>query len=418
MTNNAGVSIVIFVVFGLVALAVVAAVVFSVMAVVSEKVTERTGNVPISSMIGARWHRFARSRRHRTRHDVIADDDLDDATAALLSMMPICPVVVDAADDVVRCGPEAYRFGVVREDAIVEPRVLGAVRRVRESGGKTSFDLTTETSGQVPAGESDERRVSRTNWLKVTVGRISDAFVVVLLYDVSDMVRFSRTRESFLANVSQRLLQPTAELGRLAHDLRAHGDDPERVAADADEVGAMGRRMSRMISDLMLLIRAEEPVVASSANRLSLLGQARDVVTRFMPDARALGVTLTVGGQGDLTVNGDGDQIRAAIGKLVENAIAYSHPKGTVSVVVGAARDGEHAVIRVVDQGCGIAKDEQDRIFERFYRGRTQNEHTRDGIGLGLAVVKHVALTHHGSASVWSMPGSGSTFSLTLPLAQ
>ena len=259
--------------------------------------------------------------------------------------------------------------------------------------------------------------MSRTNWLKVTVGRVGDSFVVVLLDDVSDMVRFARTRDSFIVNVSEQMLRPTLALDRVARDIRDHADDAGRVRDDADEVRTMGRRMNRMVSDLMLLIRAQEPVVASSANRLSLLGQARDVVAALAPMAKAQGVRLSVTGQGDLTVNGDGDQIRAAVGKLVENAIAYSDPKGTVSVVVGPSRDGEHAVIRVVDQGCGIPKDEQDRVFERFYRGRTQNERTRDGIGLGLAVVKHVALTHHGSASVWSMPGAGSTFSLTLPLA-
>ena len=82
------------------------------------------------------------------------------------------------------------------------------------------------------------------------------------------------------------------------------------------------------------------------------------------------------------------------------------------------SKDGEQAVIRVIDQGVGIAKKDQARIFERFYRGSSQSERTADGVGLGLAIVKHVALTHHGDVSVWSAPGQGSTFSLTLPLAQ
>lgn len=414
MTNNMGVSVGIMVVFGLIALAVAVVVGFALATALHDRMVSRTGNVPLLSMLDARWHRFARSHRHVADEEA---DDLNDETAALLSMLPICPIVVDAHDEVVRCGPEAYRFGVVRDDAIVEPRVLEEVDHIRESGGKASFDLTTTTSGPVPAGERDERQVSRTNWLKVTVGRVGDSFVVVLLNDVSDMVRFARTRDSFIVNVSEQMLRPTLALDRVARDIREHADDAGRVRGDADEVRTMGRRMNRMVSDLMLLIRAQEPVVASSANRLSLLGQARDVVAALAPMAKAQGVRLSVTGQGDLTVNGDGDQIRAAVGKLVENAIAYSNPKGTVSVVVGPSRDGEHAVIRVVDQGCGIPKDEQDRVFERFYRGRTQNERTRDGIGLGLAVVKHVALTHHGSASVWSMPGAGSTFSLTLPLA-
>ncbi|NMN00082.1 ATPase [Bifidobacterium sp. DSM 109958] len=413
-----GDSVGIVVAFGLIGLALATALGFAIAAALRDAMVRRTGNVPLTSMLGARWHRFARDHRRGSGADDEEADDLDDDTAALLSMLPICPVVVDVHDEVVRCGPEAYRFGVVRDDAIVEPRVLEEVRRIRKAGGKATFDLTTTTAGPAQEGAADERRASRPNWLKVTVGRVGDSFVVVLLDDVSDMVRFSRTRDSFIVNVSEQMLRPTLALDRVARDLKDHGDDADRVAADADEVRSIGRRMNRMVSDLMLLIRAQEPVVASSANRLSLLGQARDVVTAMAPSAKARGVRLDVSGQGDLTVNGDGDQIRAAIGKLVENAVAYSPDKGTVSVVVGPTKDGGHAVVRVVDQGCGIPKDEQERVFERFYRGRRQNERTRDGIGLGLAVVKHVALTHHGSASVWSMPGAGSTFSLTLPLAQ
>ena len=74
--------------------------------------------------------------------------------------------------------------------------------------------------------------------------------------------------------------------------------------------------------------------------------------------------------------------------------------------------------VTVSDTGIGIAPEHQSRIFERFYRGVEQSNRTADGVGLGLAIVKHVALTHHGDVTVWSAPGQGSTFSLTLPLAQ
>ncbi len=103
--------------------------------------------------------------------------------------------------------------------------------------------------------------------------------------------------------------------------------------------------------------------------------------------------------------------------KLVENAIAYSPDRTTVNVSIKANEEHTEAVVSVLDRGVGIPVGEQNRIFERFYRGDNQNEHSQDGIGLGLAIVKHVALTHHGSASVWSSPGQGSTFALVLPLA-
>lgn len=418
MTNNSGVSAVIFLVFGMIGLAVLVSIAFAVWGVVHDKLAERTGNVPLGSMADAWWHRFRKAHGMISQHRESTVDDLDDDTAALLSMLPLCPIVVDADDSVVRCGPEAYRFGLVRDDEIVDDRVLETIRAIRGTGGKTSLDITTSTRSMVPVGADDEQSVSHGYWLKATVGRLGEHFVVVLLEDVTDMVMFARTREAFIENVSEQLMKPTRQLNALARDLRDNAQNADRVIGDADAVRGMGRRMSRMVADLLLLIRAQEPIVASSANRLSLLSQARSVVDRCMPMARQRHIRLSVCGDGGLTVNGDGDQIRAAITKLVENAIAYSHEGGSVSVAVTASSDGGHAVVRVIDQGCGIPKSEQEHIFERFYRGKEQNERTGAGIGLGLAIVKHVALSHHGAASVWSSPKSGSTFSLSLPVAR
>lgn len=105
-----------------------------------------------------------------------------------------------------------------------------------------------------------------------------------------------------------------------------------------------------------------------------------------------------------------------AVRKMVENAIVYSHPGGAVGVSVALSSDGKNAVVRVIDHGEGVPKADLPRIFERFYRGSNQNERTTDGIGLGLAIVKHAALAHHGDVTVWSAPGQGSTFTLSLPV--
>ena len=99
-----------------------------------------------------------------------------------------------------------------------------------------------------------------------------------------------------------------------------------------------------------------------------------------------------------------------------------AHPVGVITRTVSSgdssSQEGGHASVSVIDRGCGIPKAEQERVFERFYRGSEQNERTAHGIGLGLAIVKHVALTHHGNVTVWSVPGQGSTFTMSLPLAQ
>lgn len=369
-------------------------------------------------------------------------DDVSDSTAALLSMLHDSSLVIDDSDGVVRANPEAYRLGVVSDDALVNGEILAAVHEIRVTGGRKQFDLTTSTpqrfSGfRTGSGmESDERgggdggdgdggdgeecalEVSRPNWLKVTVGRIDEHFVVVLLNDVSEAIRFSQTREAFISNVSQQLLKPTQDLERLADSLESARLDREQVRQDARAVRRSCHHLSHMIDDLLLLIRAQEPITPSCANRLSVAEQLRWAADGLHDLSGRLGVPIVVHADDSLMVNAERDQIRAALVKLIENALLYSARGSSVSVSATLSADGRHVVIRVIDRGCGIDRNEQPHIFERFYRADNQNDKTGDGIGLGLAIVKHVALTHHGSASVWSAPKQGSTFSLTLPVAR
>ncbi|MFT8357954.1 sensor histidine kinase [Bifidobacterium aquikefiri] len=172
-----------------------------------------------------------------------------------------------------------------------------------------------------------------------------------------------------------------------------------------------------MVSDLILLMKVQEPIVASAKNRINLLQLARDVAGQLASKAEAAHIALHVGGSEGVIVNGDSEQIKAALVKLVENAMGYSPSGSSVNIAVSQSKDGEHALLHVLDQGIGIPKDEQRQVFERFYRGSHQTDATHEGIGLGLAIVKHVVLTHHGSATLWSSQGHGSTFSMVFPLA-
>jgi two-component system sensor histidine kinase SenX3 len=135
--------------------------------------------------------------------------------------------------------------------------------------------------------------------------------------------------------------------------------------------------------------------------------------TRLAADAA--GIVVVAGGQGRLAVCGNLSQLVTALVNLVDNAIAYS-PEGT-RVAIGTRRREGHAEISVSDQGIGIAEGDLERVFERFYRADPARSRATGGTGLGLAIVKHIATNHGGGVSVWSVEGSGSTFTLRLPLA-
>ena len=379
---------------------------------------------------------------NRSRDGEQADGEaLEGSTQALLALIPAATVVVDGDDEVVRSSPDAYRLGIVSNDEISNPRIIEAIAQVRRSGGRRSFNLITRTPTEfaldaaAESRESDDweisqaQAVSRRNWLKVTLGRIDQSLVVVLIDDVSDSVRFVRTRDAFMTNVSEQMLKPVQALEELAAQLKTtshlEGDDPEllrshlrSVSKDASSVQRYSAYLGHVLKDLLLLIRAQERIKPSRENVLDVAEQIRAVVRDEQDRADQAHVTLRWRCDQPLTIHGDGQQIEVALAKLVENAVSYSSSGSTVSLVAQPSKDGRYGIIRVVDHGRGISKADQGRIFERFYRADNQNEETAVGIGLGLAIVKHVALTHHGSVTVWSAPGEGSTFTLMLPLAQ
>ena len=414
--------------------------------------------VSIKSLLSicSRLRAWFRSLLHKHNENDAEIEDLNPDTTALLAMLPEATVVVNSRDEVIRANPDAYMLGVVHDESIVDDTVREAIHEVRHAGGRKQFDLTTHTperamaiahsdySDNATTDDADStvtaaavtpvtaattvtaaadrsaievRGVARPNWLKITVGKVGD-FVVVLINDVSEAIRFAQVRDSFISNVSEQLLKPSQALEQLSDALANDVMDPEQISWYAHEVSASCGRLNHMVADLMLLIEAQEPVAPSSANRLNVMEQVRLACERLHTDADRYGITVNIGGDDSLTVNGDAGQVTAAVAKLVQNALVYSPTSGVVNVAVSRSDDGSQAVVEVVDQGVGIAKDEQSRIFERFYRGHNQTMRSRGGIGLGLAIVKHVALTHHGNVSVWSAPGSGATFTFCLPLAQ
>jgi signal transduction histidine kinase len=113
----------------------------------------------------------------------------------------------------------------------------------------------------------------------------------------------------------------------------------------------------------------------------------------------------------------DADALSLAVMNLVDNALKYAQNGKQVTVSVTRLERPSGVRLAVADRGPGIAADEQERIFDRFYRGKTASERPVRGSGIGLSLVKNIALAHGGDVTVTSTPGQGSTFSVTLPAA-
>ena len=247
---------------------------------------------------------------------------------------------------------------------------------------------------------------------------------VVLLVgeDMSPMLRAAETRRDFVANVSHELKTPIGAMSLLSEAVHEAADDPEAVRHFADRMSTESRRLSELVTQLIDLSRLQAADPLLDAHAVSVDDVIRASVDRCAPMAARRGITLTVASDDSLVVLGDQNQLVDALTNLVSNAISYSD-EGT-PVVVSSARGVEEyedeepfevAEIRVSDHGIGISPDDQERIFERFFRVSYSRSRDNGGTGLGLSIVKHVALAHGGTISVWSKPGEGSTFTLRLP---
>jgi len=239
---------------------------------------------------------------------------------------------------------------------------------------------------------------------------------LVVVEDLTERVLTDRVRTDFVANISHELKTPIGALSILTDAIRAElnsGDETLRRLADRmiDETS----RVSRIIDDLLELASIEF-VGNSGREEVDITGLLTEVISRFEHVARAKQVSLNlVGVQESVSASVDPRQIQTAISNLVENAIKYTNPHGSVAV---EARINDGMLIVVVhDTGVGIPAEHLDRIFERFYRVDVARSRGTGGTGLGLAIVRHVATNHGGEVNVRSQQGEGSTFTLRIPLS-
>lgn len=393
--------------------------------------------------------------------DSDSDFDIDDSSedissdaCAVLAMLPGATIVVDKNNDVLRASSQSYTLGVVLDDSIVQPRVLQAVNNVRFSGGYESFDLVTFTpkqyvtisedndfyvdnvdnadnasylqssaafdssSTQSSDSASSPSTISRPNWLNITVGSVGEGKVVVIINDSSAEHLFEQTRNDFINNVSNQLISSTRMISSLTNVLQSKDVNASRIKDIAASAQKSSKHLEHMLEDLLLLMRAQSPIDTSKASVVNVLKVLEDVKNIVSALSSSKNVRVIIKADSSLNVLADSSQISSAIRKLVENAIIYSNKNSVVALCALKSEDNRFAVIRVVDSGIGIPLKDQPRIFERFYRSSNQNDFSKDGVGLGLAIAKHVALTHHGSITLWSRPGQGTTVNFAIPLAK
>ncbi len=268
-------------------------------------------------------------------------------------------------------------------------------------------DDITLTAQRIAGGDLTQR-IEITS--KDEIGRLASTFNNM----IGRLEASIRQIRQFSADASHELRTPlTITKGETELALRKPRSPEvyrEALESNLEEID----RMSRIVEELMFLSRADlgEVHVASDPVQLDTLVQ--EIQMQAMVLGKEQQIATTLGQVEPLRVSGDEWRLRELILNVVDNAVKYSLPRGTVEL--GLTQDRGMARVTVQDHGIGMTPEEQRLVFDRFYRTDAARAHAQKGTGLGLSICKWIAEAHHGTIEVTSTFGQGSRFTISLPL--
>ena len=313
-----------------------------------------------------------------------------DEAGVILSINPAARRLLDAAEN------------CVGQDLLTVDRdvaLSGALRQAAEQGH-------SEFRGQ-RNGREYQFDVTRIQSEGRTAG------TVLLVFDVTERAFAERNRREFTANVSHELKTPLQGIIGSAELLENGLVKQEDVPRFIGHIRSEAQRLVTLIGDIIRLSQLDEGE-PMPAEPVELLALAREAAESLQSAAAARNVTVTVEGE-PVELTGVRRLLYEIIFNLCDNAIKYNTDGGRVQVTV--TKENETAAVTVRDTGIGIPPDQQDRVFERFYRVDKSHSKASGGTGLGLSIVKHAVQYHHGAIHLQSEVGKGTEIRVTFPVA-
>lgn len=229
--------------------------------------------------------------------------------------------------------------------------------------------------------------------------------------------RVEYSRQEFVSNVSHELKTPLSSIKVLTESLLFQENVPVEMYQEFFiDINSEVDRLNNIISDLLTLVRLDQTEVPMNIKTTNLNDMTQAILKRLIPLAKKKDIKLIYQSHKEIFVDIDEVKLTLAISNLIENAIKYTPEGGEVRVILQS--DLQDVWVSIEDTGIGIAKDEQSKIFERFYRtDKTRNRET-GGTGLGLSITYRTVIMHNGSIQVESEEGKGSIFTVQIPIRQ
>jgi two-component system sensor histidine kinase MtrB len=274
--------------------------------------------------------------------------------------------------------------------------------------------LAAETSEKLAAGHLEERLRERGDDELATLARSFNRMADSLQHQIGQLADLSRLQQRFVSDVSHELRTPLTTI-RLAGDVLydQRGSFPTATARTAELLHAQTERFEVLLADLLEMSRYDAGAVQLETDPTNLVRLVEDAIGAVAPLAEGKGseIRLTAPG-GYFEAEVDARRIRRILQNLLGNAI--DHGEG-LPIDVYVDSDADAVAIAVRDYGIGMTPSDMSRVFDRFWRADPSRQRTTGGTGLGLAISQEDASVHGGVLDVWSQPGSGSCFRLTLP---
>ena len=325
--------------------------------------------------------------------------------------------VVDADHSIVLFNQRAVELGLLR-DVLADP-VAEVVNEVFATGVDRHFDFVPPISamGFVSTGRTMPRTIENVRCVVRLAEHGTSRYALVYGDDDSTNLRVEATRRDFAANVSHELKTPLGAISLMAEAMLESRDDPEAVEHFGHRVLHEATRMSNLINELIGLSRLQEGRIEEFGT-VEVDSLVEDAIGSAAVSAEVAQIELVSDEPSGFTLPGDRTLLLTALSNLLVNAINHSPAGEVVSISrkLVDVHDDTMVAIAVTDRGLGIAPADQQRVFERFFRVDKARSRATGGTGLGLAIVKHVAASHGGHIGLWSKPGTGSTFTLYIPI--
>ncbi len=340
----------------------------------------------------------------RDKREADANSQPADSASDLLDVLAAAGILLNGSNTVIRSTKNAQALGLIQSRMLAHDSLVDLVNKARVSDGPREVELELSTGLQ-----------SESVWVSARAVHLADGNVLLTVEDETEAKRLEDTRRDFVANISHELKTPIGAISLLSEALVDAADDPKMVKKFSTDLIKESKRLTNLVQEIIQLSRLQSTDVIKNAKIVDLRDVIQEAIERNSVLAERRNIRISADAPAGIHVLGDQEMLTVAVKNLIENAITYSDEGKQVGI--GLRKKHGVAAIAVTDNGIGMTPEQQERVFERFYRADASRSRQTGGTGLGLAIVKHVSASHLGDVQVFSKPGFGSTFTLRLPVA-